>query len=54
MSRSLFWNGNPPFCPGKGFLIERECRYGDYTLSRKDDQRWQKRKHRSRSTGPLH
>ena len=28
--------------------------YGDYTLSRKDDQRWQKRKHRSRSTGPLH
>ena len=35
-------------------LIKRECRYGDYTLSRKDDQRWQKRKHRSRSMGPLH
>lgn len=27
---------------------------GDYALSRKDDQRWQKRKHRSRSTEPLH
>ena len=41
-------------CLFVGLLIKRECRYGDYTLSRKDDQRWQKRKHRSRSMGPLH
>lgn len=52
MSRSLFTSAVSLI---KSRLSDkRECRYGDYTLSRKDDQRWQKRKHRSRSMGPLH
>lgn len=40
MSRSLFTSAVSLI---KSRLSDkRECRYGDYTLSRKDDQRWQK------------
>lgn len=40
MSRSLFTSAVSLI---KSRLSDkRECRYGNYTLSRKDDQRWQK------------